>query len=96
MSSVRAFQPRRYDPPRFVAEDLEELQEKIGEILSYEQCDNCGNSCYKIEERVTASLAHYYEAVCITDPDADDPEFQWIGCGHRYPIGIYDEDDVCF
>lgn len=96
MNSVRAFQPRQIDPPHFVAEDLEELEEKEGEWLGAEQCDGCGNSTYQIRVRMIQPGVRQFEAVCAADPD-DDPEFRHSDpCGTAYKISIWDEDLVVF
>jgi len=84
-----------------VAEDLDELTEKIGEIVGADQCDRCGNSAYKITEKVNPvhnpnnakGFRHTFIAVCVTDPD--EPVLTH-GCGAEYHIGIYDEEDVSF
>lgn len=89
--SVRAFQPRSIDPPHFVAEDLNELQEKVGEFVNGEQCDGCGNSVYEIREGKYGQ----YEAVCAVE----DPEGEFAHpapCGHAYRITIWDEGEVVF
>src|SRR4051812_5062436 len=94
--SVRAFQPRQYDPPRFVAEDIDELEEKEGEYVGAGQCDGCGNSTYLIQVRMIAPGTRQFEAVCAVDP-TDDPEFVHPApCGATYPITIYDSDLVEF
>lgn len=96
MSSVRAFQPRKFDPPQFVAEDYDELQGKEGEFIAGEQCDGCGNASYQIRVRMIQAGVRQYEAVCAVDPD-DDPEFAHTApCGTAYPIKIWDEDLVAF
>lgn len=95
-ASVRAFQPRKIDPPQFVAEDYESLQEMEGDFISAEQCDGCGNSSYQIRVRMIQPGVKQYEAVCAVDPD-DDPEFAHTApCGTAYRIKIWDEDLVCF
>jgi len=95
MSSVRAFQPRRYDPPRFVAEDEAELIEKLGEYVAAGQCDGCGNSTYLIET-ARPDVERPIVARCATDP-TDDPEFRHPDpCGASYPIAIWDEEQVEF
>lgn len=95
-ASVRAFQPRKYDPPQFVAEDLDELEGKEGEFIGGGQCDGCGNSTYEVRVRMIQPGVRQFEAVCCVDPD-DDPEFKHPDpCGTAYPIRIYDEDDVTF
>lgn len=98
MASVRAFQPRRVDPPHFVAETLDELAERVGELIPGEQCDYCGNSCYRIERVGHGSPEPIYgfTARCVTDPDQDFIEGQFTGCGRGFPIGIWDEDEVVF
>lgn len=95
-ASVRAFQPRKIDPPHFVAEDLQELEEKLGEFIGAEQCDGCGNSTYLITSRLIQPGVRQFEAVCMADPD-EDPEFRHPDpCGTHYPIKIWDEDLVVF
>jgi hypothetical protein len=94
--SVRAFQPRKIDPPHFVAEDLDELVEKEGEYVGAEQCDGCGNSTYLIRVRIIQPGVRQFEAVCAVDPD-DDPEFAHPApCGTAYQIKLWDEDLVVF
>lgn len=92
MSSVRAFQPRRYDPPKFVAENIDDLPDLVGSFIGGGQCDGCGNHSYEIREQGEGR----YVAVCAVDP-TDSPEFQHPDpCGTPYGIGIYDEDLVEF
>jgi len=96
MSKVRAFQPRKIDPPHFVAEDITDLEDKEGEYIGAEQCDGCGNSCYQIHVRMIQPGVRQYEAVCAVDPD-DDPEFRHPDpCGTAYRITIWDENEVVF
>lgn len=91
MSSVRAFQPRRYDPPKFVAETGDDLAEMVGNYVGAGQCDNCGNATY----RIALDGSHFF-AICEADPD-DDPEFKHPDpCGSVYQIAIWDEDLVEF
>lgn len=94
--SVRAFQPRKIDPPHFVAEDLDELEGREGEFLGAEQCDGCGNSTYEIRVRMIQPGVRQFEAVCAVDPtDAD--EFRHSDpCGTAYPIRIWDDELVVF
>ena len=89
--SVRAFQPRKVDPPQFVAEDEIALDQLVGGFIPGEQCDGCGNSSYRVEG------AHgSWWAVCAVDP-SDDPEFQHTApCGARYAIGVWEDDLVTF
>lgn len=102
MAPVRAFQPRKIDPPHFVAENLDELAERVGDLISGEQCDNCGNSCYRIERVGHGSPEPIYgfSARCVTDPDLgpgpDNDEGQFTGCGRGYPISVWDEEEVVF
>lgn len=95
--TVQAFQPRSYDPPKFVAEDRDELAERVGELLYSAQCDYCGNSCYRIERvgHGSSEPIYGYSARCVTDPDKapDDP---WEGCGRGFPISMWEEDLVEF
>jgi hypothetical protein len=96
MSSVRAFRPRQYDPPKFVAEDLEELESIEGEFIGGGQCDGCGNHSYQVRVRMIQPGVRQFEAVCAVDP-TDDPEFiHPEPCGTAYPIRIWDEDLVEF
>jgi hypothetical protein len=89
---VFAVQPRRYDPPQFVAETEDELDGKIGEFIGCGQCDSCGNSTYRIEP----GKKRGFVAVCTIDPD-DDPEFRWPeACGTRYPIHLERAGDTAF
>jgi hypothetical protein len=97
--SVRAFQPRKIGPPQFVAEDLEELSEKLGEYVSAEQCDGCGNPCYRIERRNDPLLKlpdGHYLAVCAVDPDEPDEFKHTAPCGSRYAITVWDDEQVVF
>lgn len=94
--SVRAFQPRRYDPPSFVAEDADELAEREGEYLSAGQCDGCGNGTYQLRVRMIQPGVRQYEAVCAVDP-TDDEEFRHPApCGTAYRVRIWDEEEVEF
>ena len=92
MSSVWAFQPRRYDPPQFVAEDADELYGRMGEFIGGPQCDGCGNSTY----RLGATMGWHWTATCAVDP-TDDPEFQHPEpCGTTYRLHVHDENEVTF
>lgn len=94
--SVRAFQPRKVDPPHFVAETVDELAEMEGQYLSAEQCDGCGNHTYRVEVRMIAPGTRQFEARCAVDPDAS-TEFQNSDpCSTVYPITIWDDDLVVF
>jgi len=94
--SVRAFQPRQYDPPKFVAETYDDLKDREGEFIGGGQCDGCGNHSYEIRVRMIQPGVRQYEAVCALDPD-EDPEFRHPDpCGTAYPISIWDEDEVEF
>jgi len=91
--SVRAFQPRKYDPPKFVAEDLDGLEEREGEYIGGGQCDGCGSAVFQIRARRIDNWAQW-EAVCCNDPD---DEFQHPDpCGAIYPITVWDDDLVEF
>lgn len=91
MSSVRAFQPRKIDPPHFVAENVDDLEDMLGGFVGAEQCDGCGNSTYLIE-----TDGPKYIARCAVDP-TDSEEFRHPApCGTAYRIGIWDEDQVVF
>ena len=91
---VRAFQPRKIDPPHFVAETYEDLQDKEGEFIGGEQCDGCGNSVYRIMVRLINPGTRQYIAKCMNDPD--DGFIHPDPCGAEYNISIYDEDEVVF
>jgi len=88
---VYAFRPRSRDYPHFVAEDVEDVHNKLGEYIGGEQCDGCGNHSYRVE---TAHGAFY--AVCAVDPDEDHEFVHLDPCGARYPIQIYTADEVTF
>lgn len=91
MSSVRAFQPRQYDPPKFVAENIDDLPDLVGSFIGGGQCDGCGNHSYLV-----VATSHGYVAKCEVDP-GDDPEFAHPDpCGAAYPINVWDEDLVEF
>jgi hypothetical protein len=94
--SVRAFQPRKIDPPHFVAEDIDALEELEGSFVGGEQCDGCGNHSYQVRVRMIQPGVRQFEAVCAVDPD-ESPEFRHPEpCGTAYPITIWDEDEVVF
>jgi hypothetical protein len=97
MDEVFAVQVRRSDPPQFVAEDSLGLAERAGELLYLEQCDYCGNSCYRLERVGHGSPRpiYGYSARCITDPDKDDDD-PAEGCGKGYPVRLYAAEGVCF
>ena len=98
--SVYAFTPRRSDPPHFVAEDLEELESKLGELVPGEQCDYCGNSCYEIVRVGHGSPKPIYgfSARCTTDPNdpPDAGENSPTGCGVGFPIHLEDAEQVVY
>lgn len=90
---VYAFWPREIDPPHFVAEDIEDLEDRVGTFIGGAQCDGCGNHSYRVEKR---SHGHAFFAVCAPDPD-EDPEFRHPDpCGEAYAIHLYNADDVVF
>lgn len=96
--TVRAFQPRKHDPPQFVAEDLDALEEMVGEYVSGEQCDGCGNSNYQVRARTLTPDCEHHTFVCVcTNNPLDGEEYQHPEpCGTSYPIGMWEEDLVCF
>jgi hypothetical protein len=94
--SVRAFQPRKYDPPKFVAEDLDSLKEREGDFIGGGQCDGCGNACYQVRVRLIQPGVRQFEAVCAVDPSDDDEFTHSDPCGNAYRITIWDEDLVEF
>jgi len=94
--SVRAFQPRKIDPPHFVAETYDDLKAMEGDFIGGEQCDGCGNHSYQVRARVLNPGTLQYEAVCAIDPDESDEFRHPDPCGTAYPIRIWDEDDVVF
>ena len=101
MSTVRAFQPRKIDPPHFVAECYDDLDDMVGDFVGAEQCDGCGNHSYEIRRRLTypetSERGRYtYVAVCALDPDEPEEFRHPEPCGTSYPIGVYDEDLVVF
>lgn len=89
--SVRAFQPTSYEPPQFVAEDIDELEGRVGEIVPGPQCESCGNSCYRVER-----VGNGFVARCVTDPDRAPDYEQFTGCNRSVPISIWDDDEVVF
>jgi hypothetical protein len=94
--SVRAFQPRRSDPPHFVAETGEDLAAMEGDYIGGEQCDGCGNHSYQVRVRMIQPGVRQYEAVCAADP-GEDAEFRHPEpCGTAYRITIWDDDLVTF
>lgn len=98
-ASVRAFQPRKIDPPQCVAGDYDELKELEGEFIGGPQCDGCGCATYMVEVRLIMPGVRQYEAVCKADPDDVDENGDPIHpapCGTRYLINIWDEDLVTF
>lgn len=92
--NVRAFQPRKIDPPHFVAEDDEALREIVGSFIGGEQCDGCGNHSYRVEENKGGNI--WFVAVCAVDPDEDHEFVHPEPCGTQWPIQIWDEDEVTF
>jgi hypothetical protein len=96
MASVRAFQPRKYDPPKFVAETVDDLAEMVGEYVGAGQCDGCGNATYRVDLRMIQPGVRQFVAICEADPD-DDPESKHPDpCGTEYRITIWEEDQVEF
>lgn len=93
-ASVRAFRPRKYDPPKFVAYNIDELADLEGGYIGAGQCDGCGSAVYQIRVRMIAPGTRQFEAVCTNDPD---DEYQHPEpCETAYPISIWDEDLVEF
>lgn len=90
---VFAFHPRRIDPPHFVAEDLDELAQKEGELIPGEQCDRCGNSCYRIDAVTINRARPDWFATCVTDPY---DERLAVGCGASYPVQLWLAEKVVF
>jgi hypothetical protein len=99
---VIAAHVRSCDPPQFIAEDLDELIEKVDTEVSLEQCDNCGNSLYVIRRDANFDkvivIAFYVE--CVPDKDfwtdngLEIPE--GVGCGTRYRLAWKSESEVAF
>lgn len=85
---VWAFQPRRRDAPHGLAYDDEELRGMVGDLVSAEQCDGCGNNVYRIE-----GVFRFY-AVCAADPVLGREFRHEDPCGARYPIGEWFEYEV--
>lgn len=98
MDTVYAFHPRRSEPPYFVAEDADELRDRVGDFVPGPQCDGCGNSSYRV---VTAGHGspepiRGYSAQCAVDP-TDDPEFTHPDpCGTVYTVGVHRAEEVVF
>ncbi len=86
IGSVRAFQPRKYDPPQFVAEDREDLIELEGAFVNGPQCDGCGNGEYQVNP--IAPGTRQFIAVCAVE-DADDEFAHPAPCGAEYRITIW-------
>lgn len=95
---VQAFQPRKIDPPHFVAETYEELADKAGEFIGGEQCDGCGNSTYRITAVGAGSPRPIagFSAICAVDPTDPEDQRHSAPCGRGWPIFPAEEDDVCF
>jgi len=96
MSSVRAFQPRSIDPPKFVAETYDDLQELEGTFIGGGQCDGCGNHSFRVRVDMIAPGTRQYVAVCALDPDEAEEFRHPEPCGAVYRISIFDEDLVEF
>jgi hypothetical protein len=107
--TVIAAHVRQVDPPQFVAEDLDDLFDMVGQEWAGEQCDNCGNSLYTVRfdsanfeadkvKRHQAALAFYVE--CTPDKDLWERNGQEIpegvGCGTQYRLRWYHENEVAF
>jgi hypothetical protein len=95
MSSVRAFQPRKIEPPQFVAEGEAELEELEGSFIGGEQCDGCGNSTYRITCDRSRTFPRWY-ATCAIDPDGSTEFRHPKPCGNIYRIELWDEEEVVF
>lgn len=103
MSAVIAAHVRKIDPPQFIAEDLEELEAKVGEEWGGEQCDNCGNSLYIIGRDYTFERRNHPRAFfvkCVPDhdmwQDAGQEIPEGVGCGTEYRLAWYREEEVQF
>jgi len=98
---VWCVQVRSVDPPQFVAEAQDSLDDHVGGFHGFEQCDGCGNSAYELvrednPERLTEfSVRHRYYMVCTEDPD-DEISRQFGGCGARYRVHLQPSRNVQF
>lgn len=92
MASVYAFQPRKFDPPHFVAETLDDALDLTESFIGGEQCDGCGNHTYEVQLLTSGRLV----AVCKTDPDESEEFRHPEPCGHQWPITLWEEDLVAF
>lgn len=90
---VYAFQPRKIDPPHFVAESADDLYHLLGSFVGGEQCDGCGNHSYVIMRDAASPI---YWARCAADPDESDEYRHPAPCGHFYQLSVYDAQDVVF
>lgn len=92
-TSVYAFRPRSIDPPRYLADTRDDLADRIGEYVGAGQCDNCGNSTYRLAEYGVSSGC---AAICEANPD-DDPEFKHPEpCGAAWHVRLYPESECEF
>jgi antirestriction protein ArdC len=87
---VWCVQVRKVDPPQFVAEIDDNLDDHVGGLVGFEQCDNCGNVAYEIVKD-----GKQYYAVCTEDPD-DEISRQFGGCGTRYRVRLEKARQVAF
>lgn len=79
----------RSGEPQFVADSLEEVEEMVGDWWGGEQCDNCGNSAYKI----TRGIGGLYVMRCTVNPD-DEVSSQFGGCATEWPIRLMQVREV--
>jgi hypothetical protein len=75
---VWCVQVRSADPPQFIAEDGENLDDYTGDLLAFEQCDGCGNCAYQLKRD-----GKQFYAVCTDDPDDEFSHHQPCGAHYR-------------
>jgi hypothetical protein len=96
----------RAGDPQFLASDEEELAGMDGAIIGLEQCDACGNACYRIDVETLPSVRgdravlRRAAVVCVTDEDGHiygvPGDEAPTGCGTRYAVEYLESDHVVF
>lgn len=88
-TEVWATTVRAVDPPQFIAEIEDQLEE--GRDYGLEQCDRCGNTTYAL----VMHGGHWYVR-CTPNPDGIYGGIEGVGCGAEYPVYKRHAEEVVF